>query len=72
MMGCKAAGEENALFGSGPLRPAFEKEVLYSTFGFQAFPVPSLCGSANLYRLAAPEQRLRGLNRGPNGLKFGD
>ena len=25
---CEAAGEENALFRSGPLRPAFEKEVL--------------------------------------------
>jgi hypothetical protein len=57
MMGCEAAVEENALFRSGPLRPAFEKEVLYPTFGFQAFPVPSLCGSANLYRLAGPEQR---------------
>src|SRR3954451_15219802 len=35
-MGCEAAGEANALFRSGPLRPAFEKEVLSSTFGFQA------------------------------------
>src|SRR5215217_1949143 len=27
------------------------------TFGFQACPAPSLCGSANLYRLGEPEQR---------------
>src|SRR5215212_1949095 len=27
------------------------------TFGFQACPVPPLCGSANLYRLGGPEQR---------------
>ena len=40
MTGCEAAGEENALLRSGPLRPAFEKEVQHSTFGFQAFPVP--------------------------------
>jgi hypothetical protein len=63
-MGCEAAGEENALFDSGPLRPTFEKQaVLRCDFGFQSCDLeaqfaPSLCGGANLYRLADPEQRL--------------
>src|SRR3954447_22789347 len=39
---------ETRLRKGGPVDP---------TFGFQACPAPSQCGSANLYRLADSEQR---------------
>src|SRR5260370_24446799 len=57
-MTCKATGEENALSDSGPLRPAFEKEVLACEVRASSVSRAVACVNANLYRLARPEQRL--------------
>src|SRR6266853_6883840 len=56
-MTCKATGEENTLSDSGPLRPAFEKEVLACDVRVSSVSGAVAYGSANLYRLAGPEQR---------------
>src|ERR1700710_1303909 len=69
--GYEAAGEANALLRSGPLRPAFEKEVLSSTFGFQAFPVPSRYGRRKPIPACRSRTEAERLNRGRKGLKFG-
>src|SRR5512140_3087197 len=60
---CEAAGEEDALSDSGPLRPAFEKEVLTCDVRVSTVRIlkhklaPSATAAANLYRLADSEQR---------------
>jgi hypothetical protein len=53
----EAAGEENALLRSGPLRPAFKKEVLITDVRVSSVSGTVAYGGANLYRLAGPEQR---------------
>src|ERR1700704_571508 len=57
-MPCKATGEEDALSGSGPLRPALKGRSWRLMFGLQACPARPVAADSNLYRLAGREQRL--------------
>src|SRR5258707_15146766 len=57
-MTCKATGEENALSDSGPLRPAFEKEVLACEVRVSSVSGAVAYGSAKLYPPDGPEPRL--------------
>jgi hypothetical protein len=52
-------GEENALSDSGPLRPAFEKEVFAYDVRVSSVSGAVGYGERNLYRLGVPEQRFR-------------